>query len=1318
MASSVHHLREGSCLQLTTSVLVFGKCIAKDTRLRCLLTTASPTMGPGPPATPKQIITMTITDYRQATSIIWISTSVRIHEASVNVFNISALPSDVHMNWKHKSDDNLRITRDGNYFAIATNVILRFFEQATDTRNTAVIGSFTKLMVIEVRNAVIVLSSGSMDNDDNNNNIHNGGEPINTASSQASSDIINETNFPPDVSEQQREEIGNNILSTADERLLDFSRLNHENSYWIIYHGRVSYLSFSHMLQYNIQDPINRRCYNSDTKLNPFDMTLPSSWKAVPPDGYSEDYVPYESSPKRMCHYKALVGGMPIMPFSTSWRAVPPDCYSEDYAPYESSPKRMCHYKALVGGMPIMPLPSSWKAVPPDCYSEDYVHYESSPKRMCHGKAYLQGYYCMPSLKSIVCLRVLLCIRDITALQIILQIITYNIEVPIGNSIIEDDDECEQWQFSYTYHGRDAVPRMDIAADKSTWTLFGPPNAIRQKRPFGQLEEINALIRLYDKGVLTQFNMNDLKHRKQKRKNANRINKFASEITRTEDDYDEHILSLNLESIRAMTALRHMWSNYMMSSVLRKSLTLSMASVLYPEEEYLFYAYADESSNVDQDTNGYQRNYYCLPSLPVIVYLRVLHCIRDIANLQHICSNVIMSTDALRKSLTLGMTSVLYPEEEALIYAYSDESSNVDQDTNGYQRNYYCLPSLPVIVYLRVLHCIRDIANLQHICSNVIMSTDALRKSLTLGMTSVLYPEEEALVYAYTDESSGFYQDTIGYLRNYYCMLSPPLIVYLRVPFYIRDTGMNALMYPESMIQALPTSMEEDLYCASVDHSSDIYEDTALYLREDHIKTEEEEDMFGASAAASDVYYDANVSLKYYYRKTTMSNAFMPTSSYGGKDAINDEQDIITTITSDIIQCITLLLYYSSIEHRRFDARRLTTRLRHTKNLNRSDITTTPNKEQSCVKNTGGNLFNISTYNIFEYGLFFSSHLDCRESVSPIFYDTNLHTAHNSIITAATHPYIAANHPPMEERDTNRMKEAEAKRRKINARTKVTGTNAFYSLRDVKYFNAPLPCRISGYETNYKKHICHNAIGSVRIPAHNNQGFIDVDCYYFSGLYSTILLYKDGLHSPTNLLEYERQSIETFYDILEVELYKNSSTKPNEYERQSIEPFYDTLEDKLYRNPNDGTTAIDQGNCVPICAHRLWESDINIVTGSIRSGQCFAYQIIYLFADKLEANVTHSCDEPHSGFEQRGPTIIYIDNMSALKIINDNTSPTERTRHMDIRFFQVQDWRLDGDIIMKHIPGILNPSDDLTKPLGWVLHSRHCRRIMGHFEHV
>ena len=52
---------------------------------------------------------------------------------------------------------------------------------------------------------------------------------------------------------------------------------------------------------------------------------------------------------------------------------------------------------------------------------------------------------------------------------------------------------------------------------------------------------------------------------------------------------------------------------------------------------------------------------------------------------------------------------------------------------------------------------------------------------------------------------------------------------------------------------------------------------------------------------------------------------------------------------------------------------------------------------------------------------------------------------------------------------------------------------------------------------------------------------------------------------------------------------------------------------------------------------------------------------------------------------------------------------------LGIRFFALQDWKEDEDIKMVHIKGTLNSSDDLTKNLGWVLHSRHCRRHMGHF---
>ena len=83
------------------------------------------------------------------------------------------------------------------------------------------------------------------------------------------------------------------------------------------------------------------------------------------------------------------------------------------------------------------------------------------------------------------------------------------------------------------------------------------------------------------------------------------------------------------------------------------------------------------------------------------------------------------------------------------------------------------------------------------------------------------------------------------------------------------------------------------------------------------------------------------------------------------------------------------------------------------------------------------------------------------------------------------------------------------------------------------------------------------------------------------------------------------------------------------------------------------------------------------------------------------------------GFTQEGPTPIYEDNESAITIVN-SCKPTERSRHIDIRFFAIQDWKARGDIELFHIPGVINPADDLTKPLGWVLHNRHARYFMGH----
>ena len=83
------------------------------------------------------------------------------------------------------------------------------------------------------------------------------------------------------------------------------------------------------------------------------------------------------------------------------------------------------------------------------------------------------------------------------------------------------------------------------------------------------------------------------------------------------------------------------------------------------------------------------------------------------------------------------------------------------------------------------------------------------------------------------------------------------------------------------------------------------------------------------------------------------------------------------------------------------------------------------------------------------------------------------------------------------------------------------------------------------------------------------------------------------------------------------------------------------------------------------------------------------------------------------GFPQHSPTSLHEDNQSAIHMINSNT-PTDRSRHIDIQHFAIQDWKANGDLLMAHIPGVINPADALTKPLGWVLHSRHVRRMMGH----
>jgi len=73
------------------------------------------------------------------------------------------------------------------------------------------------------------------------------------------------------------------------------------------------------------------------------------------------------------------------------------------------------------------------------------------------------------------------------------------------------------------------------------------------------------------------------------------------------------------------------------------------------------------------------------------------------------------------------------------------------------------------------------------------------------------------------------------------------------------------------------------------------------------------------------------------------------------------------------------------------------------------------------------------------------------------------------------------------------------------------------------------------------------------------------------------------------------------------------------------------------------------------------------------------------------------------GFAQEQLTVLYKDNKAAIAMINQ-CKPTTCSCCIDVQFFAIQDWCKQGDNLMKHISGILNLADNLTKALGWILH--------------
>ena len=134
------------------------------------------------------------------------------------------------------------------------------------------------------------------------------------------------------------------------------------------------------------------------------------------------------------------------------------------------------------------------------------------------------------------------------------------------------------------------------------------------------------------------------------------------------------------------------------------------------------------------------------------------------------------------------------------------------------------------------------------------------------------------------------------------------------------------------------------------------------------------------------------------------------------------------------------------------------------------------------------------------------------------------------------------------------------------------------------------------------------------------------------------------------------------------------------------------------------------------------------VTGMIMkmAGGAILYKSLFqstITLSSTEAEFIAACDAAKNilyvrsilndiGIPQHQASTLFEDNQGALLMATAG-QPTKRTRHMDIKYFALQNW-IDRDLIaLKHIATHDNESDAMTKNLGRTLFYRHIDYIMG-----
>ena len=126
------------------------------------------------------------------------------------------------------------------------------------------------------------------------------------------------------------------------------------------------------------------------------------------------------------------------------------------------------------------------------------------------------------------------------------------------------------------------------------------------------------------------------------------------------------------------------------------------------------------------------------------------------------------------------------------------------------------------------------------------------------------------------------------------------------------------------------------------------------------------------------------------------------------------------------------------------------------------------------------------------------------------------------------------------------------------------------------------------------------------------------------------------------------------------------------------------------------------------------------------AGECVYYKTRYqptISLSSTEAEFIAACDTAKVilyirsilediGVPQEKATTLYEDNQGALLMANSG-QPTKRTRHMDVKYFAIQNWIENDLLVLARIDTSDNESDTMTKNVGRTLFYRHQDYLMG-----